>query len=212
MLKTFRLIFIFLVLAISVRVVLAAGVNFNDTSNKAITLTNPRFSSPNFSGNTGIGTTTPQTLLAVVGGNVGIGTWTADGGNLIIRNGNVGIGSISPGQSLDVNGTIRIIGNNAYSIAQANIPTVICTTGPVAETVAAKSTDFSGQFTIGATAQTSCSVSFRHTWHTAPFCIVEFTNNVGQQLLPTSTTTTLAIQMVSTSSKTIDYICGPDSY
>jgi len=47
-------------------------------------------------------------------GNVGIGTVDPFGGKLIIASGNVGIGSLTPGKSLDVQGTIRfsnLIGN-----------------------------------------------------------------------------------------------------
>ncbi len=61
--------------------------------------------------NVGIGTSTPQATLVVTSGNVGIGTWTAAGGNLIVNGGgNVGIGSAWPGQTLDVNGTVRMMG------------------------------------------------------------------------------------------------------
>jgi len=39
--------------------------------------------------------------------NVGIGTFNVTGGSLIVKTGNVGIGSLTPGQALDVKGTIR---------------------------------------------------------------------------------------------------------
>jgi hypothetical protein len=90
-------------------------------------------------GNVGIGTLTPLSILNVNGGvgigtsslngaylngnsapsgglivqnNVGIGTFNPFGGGLIIlpaNTGNVGIGSLTPGQALDVTGTVRAI-------------------------------------------------------------------------------------------------------
>ena len=62
-------------------------------------------------GNVGVGTSALQTAFAVANGNVGIGTWTAAGGNLIIKGGgNVGINSAWPGQMVDVQGTLRDLG------------------------------------------------------------------------------------------------------
>jgi hypothetical protein len=62
-------------------------------------------------GNVGIGTTKNSTAgLSVMNGNVGIGTWVVDSGALIVNTGNnVGIGTIRPGQTLDVGGTVRAV-------------------------------------------------------------------------------------------------------
>ena len=49
-------------------------------------------------GNVGIGTWVPLVPLEIVG----VGTTTANGGGLIITNGNVGIGVTSPAQNLDI--------------------------------------------------------------------------------------------------------------
>jgi hypothetical protein len=200
-----------------VRFSLASGINFNDTDNKPLlSASSPAFSNALMSGNTGIGTTTPQTLLAVVGGNVGIGTWTADGGILIVNGkGNVGIGSAWPGQVLDVNGGIRIIGNNGFAIAQTSSPTVSAgTCGGSTPTLGAKSTDFGGNVGIGTTSALTCVITFGHTWNTAPNCIGNFNNasNVFIEQSATSTTTTTFTFQSAQSSKTFVYICGPDSY
>ena len=49
----------------------------------------------------------------IVQSNVGIGTFNPFGGGLVVlpaNTGNVGIGSLTPGQALDVNGTVRTTG------------------------------------------------------------------------------------------------------
>ena len=51
----------------------------------------------------------PTPTLTVTGTGVGIGTSSPFGGALIVTNGNVGIGSLTPGQMLDVQGTARMI-------------------------------------------------------------------------------------------------------
>ena len=106
----------------------AAGGNFNIQSN------GNTFFDANFSGNIGIGTFSPISRLSVNGGvgigtlltntayvsgnsapsgglivqgNVGIGTFNPFAGKLVVSGGNVGIGSLVPGQVLDVTGTVR---------------------------------------------------------------------------------------------------------
>jgi len=77
----------------------------------------------------------------IVQNNVGIGTFNPFGGNLIVNGGgNVGIGSLTPGVALDVNGTIRSTtggftfpdgstqtsaasGGNSWSMASGNVYT-----------------------------------------------------------------------------------------
>lgn len=79
-----------------------------------------------------------ENLFSFNGTNVGIGTSNAIGGALIITGGNVGIGSLAPGQVLDVTGNLRV---NAGSAATPAIVGLVGnnTTGiwfPIANTTA----------------------------------------------------------------------------
>lgn len=92
------------------------------------------------SSNIGIGTKGPNSSDLIVWGGVGIGTGQLDSynggvvpaGGLIVQ-GNIGIGSITPGTKLDINGTMRMIGTGAGSFriqAGSNTAcTTTCTTG-----------------------------------------------------------------------------------
>jgi hypothetical protein len=75
--------------------------------------TTPALTVTNTTVGVGIGTYTTPSGGLVVEGNVGIGTFNPFGGGLIVlpaSTGNVGIGSLAPGQALDVNGTVRMTG------------------------------------------------------------------------------------------------------
>ncbi len=81
----------------------------------------------NVNGGVGIGTTSTNGAYLnwnsapsgglIVQGNVGFGTFNPFGGKLIVSTtiGNVGIGSLTPGTALDVNGTVRMTGFNIVS-------------------------------------------------------------------------------------------------
>ena len=86
----------------------ASGPNFNDTTQQPV--------APNPAGNVGIGTFQYTNRFNVEGG-VAIGTYgavnyvnnLAPAGGMIVQS-NVGIGSVTPGTALDVNGTARMTG------------------------------------------------------------------------------------------------------
>lgn len=66
-------------------------------------------------------TITPDGNL-IIEKNVGIGTWQANSG-LIVNAGNIGVGSLAPGQSIDSNGAIRALGagDSTLNIGGGNV-------------------------------------------------------------------------------------------
>lgn len=95
-----------------------------------------RANSLSIQGNVGIGTIVNDPYVSVsapsggliAGGNIGIGTWTADGGRLIVKGANVGIGSAWPGTQLDVVGTMRLLGTGAGGFVIQSAGNQACTT------------------------------------------------------------------------------------
>lgn len=180
----------------------------------------------NFSGNgsglTGIPTSvsnsdssltiSPTTGAVVASLNVGNpNTWTAPQN----FTGNIGIGSASPGQALDINGTARLTGSiiangSGFTVFGSNVG--IGSTSPSASLVVvghtqahgtaptsgtcgsspsfgSLSTDDNGSITVGLGATTtSCAVNFNATWLHAPNCIVQDDTNPLAVSVATSTT------------------------
>lgn len=142
-------------------------------------------------------------FIKMTGGNSG-GTEIArftDGGN-------VGIGSTTPGQLLDVKGTLRLTGIGHIS-SNGVAPTVASNAcGSTTQgVVVAKSTDISGTVTVGALTVTSCAITFASTWQNAPVCVANDDTNV-LAIRPTETTTGITFTSLSSASgDNISWIC-----
>lgn len=152
--------------------------------------------------------------LSGVGGAI---TFHSNGGILetqtgAINNftGNTGLGSVTPGAKLDVQGSVRVIGPGARFISsQATPPTVAnndC--GTTAQgTVVANSSDLSGTVTVGTLAVTSCGVTFNGTLPSAPNCICMDDSNVLAVRCTASTTKLTVTSATSMSSDLVTWWC-----
>lgn len=171
------------------------------------------------SGNVGIGSyrsnLTMSNVFGVIG-NVGIGTnassnyinTTAPNGGMIIE-GNVGIGSLSPGSIFDIAGKNRITAGG-HSVSTGTAPTIAnndC--GSTSQgAVVAKSTDNSGTVTVGTLTVTSCAITFASAWVNAPNCLVIDDTSILTVRPGTVSTTKLTINSTtSMSGDNVTWIC-----
>lgn len=133
---------------------------------------------------------------------------------MFLNSSNVGIGSTTPGQKLDVQGTVRDI-NGVYGSSQTSPPTIASNAcGTTTQgTINSGSTDEAGSISTGTFASgfTSCAVTFGATHPSAPAsCICEDGTNVALTLGPTSISSTgftCSDSVTSLASMTIYWIC-----
>lgn len=126
-------------------------------------------------------------------------------------NGNLGIGSATPGQALDVTGNIRVI-TGVYAASQASAPTIASNDcGTLTQgTVTSGATDLAGSVTAGTAAGSvlSCAVTFGQTHATSPASCVCNDGSTPLALAATYSTTKVTCTALATvASGTISYQC-----
>lgn len=80
------------------------------------------FQIPVYSGNSNVLVGSP--IFYNDGTNIGIGTSGAFGGKLVVIGGNVGIGTITPGQVIDINGNARVTSTNSLFFGDRNLASI----------------------------------------------------------------------------------------
>ncbi|MEQ1875074.1 MAG: hypothetical protein ABL958_00415 [Bdellovibrionia bacterium] len=137
------------------------------------------------------GTNVPMNLNFVV--NNGSGATTP----MIIRaSGNVGIGTVSPGATLDVNGHIAASNSTAPSLSS-------CGTSPTIT-----GNDTRGKITFGTGTVTSCTITFATAYASAPYCVTVATGSVNIARPSTVNTTTLTLTAAGNAAgESFNYIC-----
>lgn len=97
-----------------------------------------------------------------------------------------------------------IISDQHITIHQTTSPTAVnCGTNPI---VTNKSTDTTGEITVGSGAGSSCTIVFNMTWSNMPQCVVSEHTSVSA-LKKDETKTNLTITGASLAGDKIDWIC-----
>lgn len=147
------------------------------------------------------------------GTNVGIGSVTP-GSFLDVQgsvrifggSGNVGIGTLTPGAFLDVAGATRIQG--AIITYGASAPTVATGAGDCGTSPAIAGNNSSGTVTVGSSSNGSkCTITFSGTLTSTPHCLCNnrTTGNLCRATSPG--TTTVALSGTLTAADVLDYVC-----
>ena len=105
-------------------------------------------------GNVGIADTTPDAPLEVVGNQMWSASASGDGDSMILKSGNLGIGSLNPSQKLDVNGSIVAATNIGIGTTTPTDKLYVKGTSPTGITI-----DSTGAITGG------CDSSATALWH-----------------------------------------------
>ena len=135
------------------------------------------------------------------------GGFSVGGSTFVVKGGNVGVGTPTPGSALEVSGTLTLsgVGHVRAAGAGAPLPTAGCGTGA---TIAGS--DVAGRVTIGASPGSSCVIAFNTAWSPHP-PVCYFTNESQVQALSVSAVTTVSVTFAAsanlTSSNVIGYIC-----
>lgn len=167
----------------------------------------------NSSGNLGVGTVSNANTISV-NGNLSVGSsanvGVAGTTNGLYVQGNIGIASLTPGQKLDIQGTVRLNGPAATLISKQTTPRTVANNdcGTTSQgAVVAGSTDLSGTVTVGTLNVTSCAVTYNGTFGVAANCICgDDSSNLAIRCVPTTTKLTITA-LTSMSSDNVTWWC-----
>jgi hypothetical protein len=148
--------------------------------------------------------------IAGNGVSIGWAAGTAGGGGTFdtaFRRNAAGIVEVNNGSACSTVANCRDL-TLRHLIANGTVPTVANTSANSCGTTAATivGNDMAGKITVGATAGTSCTITFGTAWPNAPSCHTDDETTANLQR-PTSTTTTLIIAGTMVAGDVINYGC-----